>query len=121
MSSVDIEVLYLILTKVAAGATFYNYDPKQLPPGSIPGTITKKHLAEVYERITGLRTSGALNWGVPIKQIQDILARCKLPSLAPVVVDLEATHPSTAERVAKARATQWPAFSALKDLYKKGG
>ena len=86
MSKTDPEVLYLILTKVAARETFYNYDPVKLPSGQTPGTITHRQLGEVYERITGNRTSMRTNWNQPLDQLNTLLSQCGLPSLSPLLL-----------------------------------
>src|SRR3954471_19679990 len=60
MSNLDPEVLYLILSKVAAQETFYSYQPQGA--GRPLGTITPSELGQVYERITGSRVGTRLNW-----------------------------------------------------------
>ncbi len=114
MSRIDPEVLYLILTKVAAKQTFYGYDPAQLATtGQKPGTISTRQLAEVYERVTGNRVGATLKWSTHFTQLDGLLAGCGLPSLS-VVADPGATD----DRVIKAMATKWPPFSGLKKLYR---
>ena len=114
MSKIDPEVLYLILTKVAAKETFYNYIPAQLSSGQKLGTITLRHLAEVYERITGNRIGATLKWSVPFSQLDALLAQCGLPALS-VVADVTPAE----DRLGKAWATKWPGFGALKTMYRK--
>jgi hypothetical protein len=106
MSTHDPEVLYLILTKVAAKEHFYGFQALQ-------GTILKRELAEVYERITGNRVGTRLNWDPHLTQLNALLSKCGLPALGAVV---EPTQPA---ELPKVHATKWPAFSALKDLYSK--
>lgn len=121
---IDSEVLYLILTKVAARVSFYNYDPATLPSGQIQGTITHRQLGDVYERVTGNRMSARTNWNVPLDQLNLLLARCQLPSLSPLLLtSAEANtkqESETSEKLKKVHATQWPPFSALKSLYRSG-
>jgi|GEM_PF-6675785 len=111
MSSIDPEVLYLILTKVAGKQTVYGFDANVPPSGQKPGTITRLQLAEVHERITGNRVGARLNWDTPIGQLDALLAKCGLPALRTVV------EPLNEALLIKVHATQWPAFSALKNLY----
>lgn len=108
MSRIDPEVLYLILTKVAAKETFYNFDAKS-------GTITPEELSEVYGRITSNRPGARLNWGAQVAQLDEMLKKCGLPSLGAVV------GAGAPEAVSKAHATKWPAFSTLKNLYGRRG
>ena len=123
MSKIDSEVLYLILTKVAARESFYNYDPARLPTGQIPGTITHRQLGEVYERITGNRMSLRTNWNVPLDQLNLLLAQCQLPPLSPVLLtSAEAgakQETAASEELKKVHAAKWPPFSALKTLYRR--
>lgn len=121
MSKIDSEVLYLILTKVAAQQSFYNYDPEKLPSGQSPGTITHRQLGEVYERITGDRMSVRTNWGPPLEQLNRLLAQCALPSLTPLLLTAAgATRVTeTSVELKKVHAEKWPPFSALKGLYRR--
>jgi hypothetical protein len=123
MSKIDSEVLYLILTKVAAKESFYNYEPKLLPSTQAAGTVTHRQLGDVYERITGNRTGTRMNWNIPLGQLNALLALCKLPSLSPVILtSAEAGQPLTpsAQRaLSDVHATKWPPFSALKSLYRR--
>jgi hypothetical protein len=120
MSKIDPEVLYLILTKVAAQQSLYNYDPEKLPTGQTNGTITHRQLSAVYERITGAQMSVRMNWNPHLQQLDALLARCALPSLAPLVLtSAEATMGVPAD-LKKIHAEKWPPFSALKSLYRRG-
>lgn len=117
MSVTDPEVLYLILTKTSARESFYGFDAANPGPGQTPGTITSRQLAAVYERITGNRVGTRLNWATPITQLNTLLGKCKLPPLG-VVFLAEGSTTDTAA-LAKAHATKWPPFGALKSLYTK--
>ncbi len=117
MSRIDPEVLYLILTKVASQESCYTYDPKELAPGQRSGTVTPKKLAEVYERITSHRVGSQLNWNAPLAQLDELLARCGLPALSGVVREANGVD----EKPWSAPPSKWPAFSALKELYRKRG
>jgi hypothetical protein len=123
MSKIDPEVLYLILTKVAGGGAFYNYDPSTLPSTQPKGTITHRHLGEVYERITGNRVGTRINWNQPLDQLNALLSQCRLPSLSPLLLtSAEAgavTSAPYAADIKAVQATAWPAFSALKSLYRR--
>jgi hypothetical protein len=126
MSKVDSEVLYLILTKVAAKEAFYTYDPKLLPTGQPAGTITHRQLGEAYERITGNRMSTRTNWNMPVDQLNALLARCGLPSLSPLLLTSAEAQAGPAARGAgpsvallQTQAVKWPPFIALKGLYRK--
>lgn len=124
MSKIDPEVLYMILTKVAARAAFYNYDPAQLPSSQPEGTITHRQLGEVYERITGDRVGIRTNWNLPLDQLNVLLGHCRLPSLSPLLLTTaEASAPpgSAAETEARRRTQEqkWPAFGELKKLYRR--
>lgn len=118
MSNIDSEVLYLILTKVARKEQFYSYDASQDRPGQKPGTISSKDLARVYERITGKRVGSRLNWKTPLEQLNILLSHCGLPAIGKVVLPDQGSEPTT-EALNKVQDTQWPAFSALRNLYKK--
>ena len=123
MSKIDPEVLYLILTKVAGAQTFYNYDPAQAAPGQKPGTITLARLGEVYERVTGHSPGNRTAWTRPLNELNGFLGHCGLPPLGAVVV-IDAPAPSgekEPENLGKVRATRWPAFRDLKNLYRKKG
>ncbi len=117
MSIVDSEVLYLILTKVAAKESFYTYDPNQIPSSQKPGTITCQQLGEVYERITGIRTGSRFNWNIPLNQLNGFLLQCSLPALGVVVVT--AGQDSSPALFSSAQATKWPPFGTLKSRYRK--
>lgn len=123
MSKVDSEILYLILTRVAARQSFYNYEPQQLPSTQAAGTVTHRQLSEVYERITGNRTGIRMNWNIPLAQLNALLALCRLPSLSPVILtSTEAGQPLSAaakRALSEVHATQWPPFGDLKNLYRK--
>ncbi len=123
MSKIDSEVLYLILTKVAAREKFYNYDPALLPSGQAPGTITHRQLGEVYERVTGNRMSIRTNWNPPLDQLNTLLGQCRLPSLSPLLLtSAEAAAgppPERARELEKVHSMKWPLFSALKMLYRR--
>jgi hypothetical protein len=123
LSKIDPEVLYLILSKVAAGEAFYNYDPRTLPSGQPVGTITHRQLGEVYERITGNRMGIRTNWSPPLAQLDALLTQCRLPALSPLLLtSAEAASgaaPPDSAAMAKARAAKWPLFSALKGLYRR--
>jgi hypothetical protein len=124
MSNIDPEVLYLILTKVAAKESFYSYDPARLPAGQPAGTITKEELGALYERITGNRVGSRLNWAPPLGQLNGLLLRCGLPPVGEVVLaarPAETAPAALSASLAKVHATKWPPFSGLKDLYRKGG
>ena len=108
MSSIDPEVLYLILTKVAAREPFYTLDGKS-------GTINGQQLGEVYERITGSRVGSRVNWEPSLTQINALLKKVGLPALG--LVFSEDSKPT--EALAKVQATKWPTFAALKALYAK--
>ena len=112
MSNIDPEVLYLILTKVAAKEIFYSYD-------ATSGTITHRQLAEVYERVTNNRVGARLNWDTPLGQLNALLKKCGLPSLSAVVLE-EGGQSSSSDSLSKVQAAKWPPFSALKKLYRKG-
>ncbi|MGZ3697327.1 MAG: hypothetical protein ACXWP5_04415 [Bdellovibrionota bacterium] len=114
MSQIDPQVLYLILTKVAAKEIFYNFDGAKTT-----GTITTRQLGEVYERITGNRVGTRLNWTAHLSQVDLLLKQCGLPSLSPVVV-IEGGAAATPESLSKAHQTRWPPFAELKNLYRKG-
>lgn len=117
MSRIDPEVLYLILTKVAAQEGFYNYDPKQLNPGQLPGTITYLQLGDVYKRITS-QTSGPHSvWTQPLSQLGELLKKCGLPPLGSVVVTDAAPDPAVIQKI---RATSWPRMGELKALLQNG-
>jgi hypothetical protein len=118
MAQMDLEVVYLILTKVARGESFYTYDPSQKGPGQAPGTIASKELAQVYERITGRTIGSRVNWKTPLDQLNLFLSHCGLPAIGKLVMQDHGAGPSD-EALAKVRGTQWPAFSALKNLYRK--
>lgn len=118
MSTIDPEVLYLILTKVARKETFYSYDAAQRGPGQRPGTISSRDLALVYERVTGNRVGTRLNWKTPLDHLDLFLSHCGLPALGKVV-SLEKGPESSAVAQGKVQSTQWPAFNALKNLYRK--
>jgi hypothetical protein len=108
MSSIDPEVLYLILTKVAAKEPFYSFDGKK-------GTITRRQLGEVYERITGSRVGSRMNWDAPLTQLNTLLQKCGLPAIGLVLSESGSITP---ELIA-VHAKTWPPFSALKGLYSK--
>ena len=118
MASIDPEVLYLILTKVARQENFYTYVATQDAPGQTPGTIAAKDLAAVYERITGNRVGSRVNWSVPLDQLNLFLSHCGLPALGKLVRQEKGLE-ATPEALGRVRDTQWPAFSALKNLYRK--
>ena len=108
MSSIDPEVLYLILTKVAAKEPFYSLDGKS-------GTITRRQLGEVYERITGSRVGSRVNWDPTLLQLNTLLKKCGLPEIGPVLSD----DGKVTEAVALIHSKRWPTFAALKTLYAK--
>lgn len=113
MSQIDPQVLYLILTKVAAKENFYGYDAaKPLAPLK-PGTITPRSLGEVYDRITGGRSGARQNWAPHLQQLHDLVVRCGLPPLTTVVDGAEG------EALTKVHAAAWPPFHELKKLYGK--
>jgi hypothetical protein len=118
MAQMDLEVVYLILTKVARGEAFYTYNPAQTEAGQASGTITAKELAQVYERITGRPIGSRVNWKTPLDQLNLFLSHCGLPALGKLVLQEDGARPAE-EAVAKVRGAQWPAFSALKNLYRK--
>jgi hypothetical protein len=119
MAQMDLEIVYLILTKVARGEVFYTYDPSQKGPGQTPGTITAKELAQIYQRITGRPIGSRVNWNTPLDQLNLFLSHCGLPALGKLVLQEGGAHPSSGEALTKVRNTQWPTFSALKNLYRK--
>jgi hypothetical protein len=114
MSTIDPEILYLILSKVARREVVYQFDPTSSP---VPGTISKKQLAEVYERISGSRPGSRLNWQAPISQLSALLKRCQLPELGVVVLKDADSKPEAAS-LAKAHAASWPTFAELKKRYR---
>ena len=122
MSKIDPEVLYLILTKVAAKESFYNYEPSRLDPGQTPGTITQRQLGEVYERITCNRPGVRLNWDQQFEQLNSLLLKCGLPPLGAVVVaeKNQGAVPPSPESLNRVHAVKWPPFGNLKNLYRKG-
>lgn len=119
MAQIDLETVYLILTKVAREEVFYTYDPSQRGPSQTPGTITAKELAQIYERITGRPIGSRVNWVTPLDQLNLFLSHCGLPALGKLVLQEGGAHSSSEEALAKVRNTQWPAFSTLKNLYRK--
>lgn len=119
MSSIDPEVLYLILTKTSARESFYGFDAMNPGPGQPPGTITPRQIAGVYERITGHRVGTRVNWVPPLTQLNALLARCALPPLGTLVRLETAGEPSataTPGALDRVHATKWPTFGALKTL-----
>ena len=118
MATIDLEILYLILTKVARKEDFYNYTASQSGPGQKPGTISSKELALVYERIKGGHLGSRLNWSVHLEQLNLFLSHCGLPALAKVVLFEGVPNPSD-EALRKVQNAQWPTFSTLKNLYRK--
>jgi hypothetical protein len=118
MATLDLEVLYLILTKAARREDFYSYLAAQAGPGQQPGTITAKELSAVYERIKGVRLGTRVNWRPHLDQLNLFLSHCGLPALGKVLRQEGGPEPSP-EALAKVQGTQWPAFSALKNLYRK--
>lgn len=118
MATIDLETLYLILTKVAQKADFYSYAAAQTGPGQKPGTISSKELALVYERITGRPVGSRVNWKTPLDQLDLFLSHCGLPAVGKVVLQEKGPAPSD-EALARVQNAQWPAFSRLKNLYKK--
>jgi hypothetical protein len=119
MAQIDLQTVYLILTKVAHGDSFYTYNPSQTGPGQTPATITSKELAQIYERITGRPIGSRVNWKVPLDQLNLFLSHCGLPALGKIVFQEGGIQQSSEEALSKVRNTQWPAFSALKNLYRK--
>ena len=118
MATIDLENLYLILTKVARKEDFYCYCATQAGPGQRPGTIASKELALVYERITGRPIGSRVNWNTPLNQLNLFLSHCGLPAIGKVVIQ-EGSPPSSPDALARVHSAQWPAFSALKNLYRK--
>ena len=118
MSNIDPEVLYLILTKVARKEPFYGYDAAQQQPIQKPGTISSRELALVYERVTGNRVGSRLNWKTPLEQLNLLLSHCGLPAIGKLVLLDQGPEP-TPEALDKVQGTQWPAFGALRNLYRK--
>src|ERR1051326_55903 len=96
MATIDPEILYLILTKVARKETFYGYDPSR----GVPGQISARDLGAVYERITGSRVGARVNWSAHFSQLDLLLSHCGLPALSKVV-RLESGPESSSEAVAK--------------------
>ena len=107
-NSIDPEVLYLILTKVAAKETFYGFDGKT-------GTITRRQLGEVYERITSSRVGSRVNWDPSLTQLNMLLQKCGLPALGVVLSD----DGKITNALNSVHSAKWPTFSALKALYAK--
>ena len=118
MATIDLEVLYLILTKVARREDFYSYSGAQSGPGQKPGTISGKELALVYERIKGVRLGSRVKWDTHLGQLNLFLSHCGLPALGKVLLQEGRPDPSP-EALAKVQDVQWPPFSSLKNLYKK--
>ncbi|MBY0472188.1 hypothetical protein K2X30_13560 [bacterium] len=118
MSTVDPEILYLILSKTAAKESFYTFNAAQPGPGQLPGTITRRQLSAVYERITGNRNAGRLGWDAPLTQLNGLLKKCKLPPLGTVLL-AEGDAPPDAAVLAQVHAAKWPTFSGLKTLLQK--
>jgi len=118
VAMIDLETLYLILTKVARKEDFYSYSAAQSAPSQRPGTVSSKELALVYERITGRRIGSGLKWDTPLDQLNLFLSHCGLPAIGKVVL-LEGVPAPSDEALAKVHSAQWPAFSALKNLYRK--
>jgi len=118
VATIDLEVLYLILTKVARKEDFYNYSAAQTGPGQKPGTISAKEFSAVYERIKGTRLGSRVNWDTHLDQLNLFLSHCGLPALGKVLLQEGSPEPA-ADALAKVQSAQWPAFSALKNLYKK--
>ena len=119
MSTIDPEVLYLILTKVSAKEAFYGFNFAATPSGQKAGTILRRQFAEVYERITGSRIGARLNWDVPLDQLNALLKKCGFPPLGIIVVPDRAASAIDEATLAKIHATKWPIFSELKSTYKK--
>ncbi len=118
MAIIDLETLYLILTKVAQKTDFYSYSAAQTGVGQKPGTISSKELASVYERITGRTLGSRVNWNTSLDQLNLFLSHCGLPAIGKVVLQEKGPVPSE-EALARVQSAQWPAFSALKNLYKR--
>lgn len=118
MATIDLEIVYLILTKVAQKEDFYSYRATQTGPNQCPGAITTKELAILYERITGRQIGSRLNWNTPLDQLNLFLSHCGLPAIGKLVLQEGTTAPSD-EAFTKVHNTQWPAFNALKNLYRK--
>ena len=108
MSSIDPEILYLILTKVATKEPFYSLDGKS-------GTITRRQLGEVYERITGNRVGSRVNWEPSLTQLNGLLKKCGLPAIGTVLSD----EGTITEAMKGVHSAKWPTFTALKALYAK--
>lgn len=123
MSTIDPQVLYLILSKVAAKDFFYGFDAKQGAPGQTPGTITRRQLSEVYERITGNRVGARLNWDTQVGQLNTLLQKCGLPALGVVLLaeGAQAVAGEQNDALKRVHATKWPTFGELKGLYGKRG
>lgn len=118
MATIDLESLYLILTKVARKEDFYSYCAAQTGPNQKPGTISSKELGLVYERITGRPVGSRVNWNTPLNQLNLFLSHCGLPAIGKVV--LQAGSPTSSdEALSKVHSAQWPVFSVLKKLYRK--
>ncbi len=108
MSSVDPEILYLILSKVALKVSFYTLDGKTL-------TITPKQLSEIYERITGSRVGSRVNWNLHLTQLNNLLLQCGLPAIGDVLSDQE----KVTKNIEIIHSTKWPTFVELKQIYAK--
>ena len=115
MATIDLETLYLILTKVAQKVDFYTYNAAQTGPGQKPGTISSKELGLVYERITGRPVGSRVNWTASLDQLNLFLSHCGLPALGKVVL----LEKGPEHDLARVQSAQWPAFNVLKNLYKK--
>src|ERR1035437_5219175 len=97
---IDLETLYLILTKVARKEDFYSYCAAQSAPSQRSGTISYKEVALVYELIIGRRIGSGLNWKAPLDQLNLFLSHCGLPAIGNVVL-LKGVPTSSDEALAK--------------------
>jgi hypothetical protein len=118
VATIDLEILYLILTKVAQREDFYGYVAAQAGPGQMAGTISARELSAVYDRIKGTRLGSRVSWAPHLDQLNLFLSHCGLPALGKVLRQ-DGAPATSPEALAKVHGTQWPAFGALKNLYRK--